>query len=102
MNILRSLAACSTTTVGRLYSSSAPNGGIKNLFVRNIPWAATEQDLAQEFHQFGNVINCKIVTDRETGRSRGFGFIEMDGESAPKAIEALNGKEFFGRELQVK
>ena len=73
-----------------------------NLYVGNLSFQTTEQDLRAEFETYGNVSNCKIITDRETGRSRGFGFVEMDDdEEARAAIEALNGKPIDGRNLKV-
>ena len=53
------------------------------------------------FSEFGDVQSCKIITDRETGKSRGFGFVEMSDEEGGQAIESLNGKEFNGKELNV-
>ena len=72
------------------------------LFVGNISYRMTEDDLRDTFGEFGSVTDAHIVTDRETGRSRGFAFVEMadDGE-AEKAIEALNGSELEGRSLTV-
>jgi len=72
------------------------------LFVGNISYRMTEDDLRDTFGEFGNVTDAHIVTDRETGRSRGFAFVEMaDDGDAEKAIEALNGKELEGRSLTV-
>lgn len=72
---------------------------MKNLFVGNIAWGATDEALRDLFAQFGEVYSAKIIMDRETGRSRGFGFVEM--ENAEAAIEGLNGADFFGREIRV-
>ncbi len=72
------------------------------LYVGNLPFSVTEQDLEELFSQSGQVESVNIVTDRDTGRSRGFAFVEMDSrESADAAIQALNGKEIDGRELTV-
>lgn len=72
------------------------------LFVGNFSFNTTEADLQTLFAPFGNVESVAVVTDRQTGRSRGFGFVEMsDRGEAEKAIEALNGKEFSGRTLNV-
>lgn len=72
------------------------------LFVGNFSFSTTESDLQNLFAPYGNVESVSVVTDRQTGRSRGFGFVEMsDRGEAEKAIEALNGKEFGGRTLNV-
>ena len=73
-----------------------------NIYVANISFRAREQDLKELFSQYGEVSSVKIVTDRETGRSRGFGFIEMPNDSeGKKAIAELNGFEFSQRNLVV-
>ena len=72
----------------------------KNLYVGNLPFGTTTDDLRDLFAQYGNVKSAQVVMDRETGRSRGFGFVEMN-DGAEAAIEALNGKEFQGRSLAV-
>ncbi|WP_035586991.1 RNA recognition motif domain-containing protein [Hippea jasoniae] len=74
---------------------------VKTLYVGNLPYATTEEELKELFSEYGEVSSSKIITDRETGRSRGFGFVEMDSESAQKAIESLNGVNFGGRNLKV-
>lgn len=72
------------------------------LFVGNFPFSTTEADLQSLFAPYGNIESVTVVTDRQTGRSRGFGFVEMsDRGEAEKAIEALNGKEVGGRALNV-
>jgi hypothetical protein len=72
------------------------------LYVGNLAFNTTEQDLQDEFGQHGQVSSASIVTDRDTGRSRGFGFVELDSkESAQAAIKALDGKEMGGRALTV-
>jgi len=73
----------------------------KSIYVGNIPFSATEEDLHSLFGQYGEVLSVKFINDRETGRFRGFGFVEMDDSSAIEAIEALNGKEVSGRALRV-
>ena len=71
-----------------------------NIYVGNISWGLTDQDLENVFAEHGTVTSAKIITDKMTGRSRGFGFVEMsDGGEA--AIESLNGTEVDGRELVV-
>ncbi|WP_312994509.1 RNA recognition motif domain-containing protein [Chryseobacterium flavum] len=72
-----------------------------NIFVSNINYATKEYELHDLFAEFGDVSSAKIVTDRETGRSRGFGFVEMGDEEGQQAIEALNQKEFNGKTLNV-
>ena len=71
-----------------------------NIYVGNISWGLTDQDLENLFAEYGTVDSAKIITDRATGRSRGFGFVEMS-DGAEAAIEALNGTEVDGRELVV-
>ena len=71
----------------------------KKLYVGNLPWSATEDQVRELFAPHGEVHAVTIITDRETGRSRGFGFVEM--ENADEAKEALNDKEFGGRPLRV-
>lgn len=73
-----------------------------NIYVGNLSYSATDESLASLFSQYGTVDRASIITDRETGRSRGFGFVEMASESeADAAIEALNDKEIEGRTLKV-
>ena len=71
-----------------------------NIYVGNISWGLTDQDLENVFAEHGTVTSAKIITDRATGRSRGFGFVEMS-DGAEAAIEALNGSEVDGRSLVV-
>ena len=71
-----------------------------NIYVGIISWGLTDQDLENVFAEYGTVDSAKIITDRATGRSRGFGFVEMS-DGAEAAIEALNGTEVDGRELVV-
>ncbi|MDE6978148.1 MAG: RNA-binding protein [Helicobacter sp.] len=72
-----------------------------SIYVGNITYNATERDIEGLFSQFGEVASVKLINDRETGRPKGFGFVEMDAEAANKAIESLDGKEFKGRNLRV-
>jgi RNA recognition motif-containing protein len=73
------------------------------LYVGNLPYAVTELDLRDLFGGIGTVTDAKIVTDRETGRPRGFGFVEMSTEDeARKAIEEVNGRDVQGRQVAVK
>ena len=71
-----------------------------NIYVGNISWGLNDQDLENIFAEYGTVTSAKIITDRMTNRSRGFGFVEMS-DGAEAAIEALNGTEVDGRELVV-
>jgi RNA recognition motif-containing protein len=74
----------------------------KNIYVGNLVWDATADDLLALFQEHGAVARAQVITDRETGRSRGFGFVEMDNDAeAQKAIDALNGTPFRGRPLTV-
>ena len=73
----------------------------QRIYVGNIPFTATEQEVEQLFAPHGEVLSCALPTDRETGRARGFGFVEMSQEAAAKAIEALDGTDFGGRALTV-
>jgi RNA recognition motif-containing protein len=73
-----------------------------NLYVGNLSFRTTDDDLAQLFGQFGQVVSAKVIIDRETNRPRGFGFVEMaQAEEAQKAIEGLDQKDFMGRTLKV-
>ncbi len=72
----------------------------KKLYVGNLAFATTSDDLRDAFSEFGNVSSATVITDRETGRSRGFGFVEME-DGAEQAIEAMNGKDLGGRTLNV-
>ncbi len=71
-----------------------------NLYVGNLPWSTTESQLKDLFSQYGEVTSAKIIEDRETGRSRGFGFVEME-QGSEEAIEALNGADLSGRNIKV-
>ncbi len=74
----------------------------KKIYVGNLPFTATNESLSEMFSRFGNVDSSKIITDRDTGRSKGFGFVEMSSSTeAAKAIQALNGSEFEGRNMNV-
>ncbi len=73
----------------------------KNIYVGNLPWSATEDEVRAAFEAFGEVTSVKLIEDRETGRPRGFGFVEMDDAGAAEAIDNLDGKDFGGRNLKV-
>lgn len=106
------------TLLAPRYKCNRPEGGIgsveirflfgkgsamaKNIYVGNLVWDATADDLLALFQGFGAVGRAQVITDRETGRSRGFGFVEMDNdEEAQRAIDGLNGSQFKGRPLTV-
>jgi RNA recognition motif-containing protein len=73
-----------------------------NIYVANIPWKATEEQLKTLFGEYGEVSSAKIIMDKVTQRSRGFGFVEMADDSAGKqAITSLNGADFLGKNLVV-
>ncbi len=72
----------------------------KKLYVGNLAFGTTSDELQDAFGEFGTVSSATVITDRETGRSRGFGFVEME-DGAEQAIEAMNGKELGGRTLIV-
>ncbi len=74
---------------------------MKKLYVGNLPFTTTEEDIKELFVPHGEVSSVKLITDRDTGRSRGYAFIELDDAAADKAIEALNGSDFGGRNLKV-
>jgi len=74
---------------------------VRTLYVGNLPWATTEEELAKVFSAHGEVISARIITDRQTGRSRGFGFVEVGDADADKMIEAMNGSELGSRVLTV-
>ena len=73
----------------------------KRLYVGNLPFTATEDDIRAAFEAHGTVHEVSLVTDRDTGRPRGFGFVEMDADGASAAIEAMDNKDFGGRDLKV-
>lgn len=73
-----------------------------NLYIGNLSYNLSEQELEEEFKAFGEVKSVKIITDRETGQSKGFGFLEMEtSEGGSEAIKELNGKNLKGRDIRV-
>jgi hypothetical protein len=96
----RSDGACgSNQHIGRMVSSDLM---ATNIYVGNLPWGTTTDDLYALFQQYGAVLRAQVITDRETGRSRGFGFVEMTNEAeAQAAIQALNNQPYNGRPLTV-
>jgi RNA recognition motif-containing protein len=87
-------AACLSLSRGCFFMS-------KSIYVGNLPWAATEEQVQDLFAEYGKVLSVKLVSDRETGRARGFGFVEMEDGEAQAAIEALDNYSFGGRTLRV-
>ncbi len=74
---------------------------MKKIYVGNLPYSATESELRDVFGEHGTVESVSLVSDRETGRPRGFGFVEMDDDGATAAISALDGTDMGGRSLRV-
>ena len=74
---------------------------MKSIYVGNLPFGATEQEVHELFAAHGTVESVRLMVDRETGRPRGFGFVDMADSDASKAIEALNGTDFGGRTLRI-
>lgn len=73
----------------------------KTVYIGNLPWAVTSDDLSNAVGKYAEVISSRVATDRETGRSRGFGFVEVPEEKLQEVIDALNGAEWEGRALTV-
>lgn len=73
---------------------------MKKLYVGNLAWGVSDDDLQNVFSEYGSVASAVVITDRETGRSRGFGFVELE-DGADQAIEALNGQDLQGRPMRV-
>lgn len=73
----------------------------RTLYVGNLPWATRSEDLAAAFSAHGEVLSSRVITDRATGRSRGFGFVEVRDEDADTMIAAMNGTELNGRIITV-
>lgn len=74
---------------------------VRTLYVGNLPWATRAEDLQEVFSQHGEIISARVITDRETGRSRGFGFVEVADEDVDAIIAAMNGTELNGRVITV-
>lgn len=87
-------------TQGQTGNSLSP-GGNQTLFVGNLPYQATQTDVRRLFDQYGNVHSTRLVLDRVTRRSKGYGFVEMDKQAALAAQKKLDGAEFQGRSLKV-
>jgi len=74
---------------------------MKKMYVGNLPFSSTEEEVRELFSQFGEVQSVKLIEDRQTGRPRGFGFVEMGTEEADRAMSELDGTDFGGRTLRV-
>jgi len=74
---------------------------MKSIFVGNLPWSTTDADLSAKFSEFGAVVSARVVSDKFTGKSRGFGFVDMSDEDAQKAIAGMAGQKWGDRELTV-
>jgi len=73
-----------------------------NIYVGNLPFSVSDQDLEAQFAEFGEVSSARVISDRDTGRSKGFGFVEMPNQAeAEEAIKQLNGRELEGRDIRV-
>ena len=73
----------------------------KSLYVGNLPWSASEDEIRDLFANYGEVISVKLVSDRETGRARGFGFVEVADDAVQAVVQALDNYSFNGRNLKV-
>ncbi|MEW6227004.1 MAG: RNA-binding protein [Bacillota bacterium] len=73
----------------------------KTLYVGNLPWSVTDEELGEAFRTVAEVKSTRVITDRETGRSRGFGFVEIDDEDVERVVAAMNGMEIHGRQIIV-
>lgn len=74
---------------------------MKSIYVGNLPFSATEDEVRDLFAEHGDVVEVRLMSDRETGRPRGFGFVKMENDAADAAIRALDGKDFGGRALRI-
>ncbi|MDR0732967.1 MAG: RNA-binding protein [Dysgonamonadaceae bacterium] len=72
-----------------------------NIFIAGLSFKVNDTDLASIFEEYGTVASAKVITDRQSGRSKGYGFVELDDEAAEKAIAELNGAEYDGRTISV-
>ena len=90
-----------TIGVAAVEGGTLDGGTVINLYVGNLPFSTTSDELAALFGRVGAVTSAQVITDRETGRSRGFGFVEMSDEDARKAIDELTGADLNGRSITV-
>ena len=73
-----------------------------NIFVGGLPFKVDEGELREIFEKYGELTSVKLIVDKQSGRSKGFGFVEMDDEAGQQAIEALDGTELYGRKIGVR
>ncbi|MFA5243886.1 MAG: RNA-binding protein [Pedobacter sp.] len=73
-----------------------------NIFVGGLPFKVDEKELREIFEKYGEPTSVKLIIDKQSGRSKGFGFVEMDDEAGQEAIEALDGTELYGRKIGVR
>ena len=99
--IFTTAAAKADRRSDQLQPSANDTGQIQTLYVGNIPYNVQRNALRELFSQYGTVTSVRIMTDRETQRSRGYGFVEMEGHAARKALHKLDGADFYGRSLRV-
>jgi RNA recognition motif-containing protein len=85
----------------KLKLSERERGFMKRMYVGNLPYSSSEDDVRDLFSQYGDVGDVNVVRDRETGKSRGFGFVEMGQDQAEEAMSNLDGSKFGGRTLKV-
>ena len=74
---------------------------MKSIYVGNLPWTASETELSEKFSEFGAVVSARVVSDKFSGKSRGFAFVDMEDSDADKAIAGMNGYKWGDRELTV-
>jgi len=99
------MSAVSKWTIGAAISAAAIVASpvmAMNIYVGNLSYSTTDKDIKEVFKQYGTVTSARVILDRDTGRSRGFGFVEMpNDDEGSKAIEVLHGADFMGRPLRV-
>ena len=83
------------------FSGRSSGSRVMRIYVGNLPFSVNDAELGSMFTEFGNVSSSQVIIDRDTGRSRGFGFVEMDDDAGRGAIEEMNGREVGGRSLVV-
>jgi len=74
---------------------------MKSLFIGNLPWSVNDEELKTKFSEFGSVISARVITDKFSGRSRGFGFVDMEDADAQKAIDGMTGQKWGDREVTI-